>query len=212
MCGRGIAGQLFKEQLNPDELLEYYNALGANGYTPPRKSWNVAPTHKVNVVTTTGDDVVLQDVHWGTKVESSSGERFAINAKMENLDRFAPWREAQKCGVVFNGFYEWETHSNGKKSPYAIYRADHEPLVMAGLWSLDGVVVVTTPPPSGFDLHHRFPAMGSVDDVLGWADGADLPQVMDSGDYSWHRVSNDVGSVKNNHAGLVEPVKGLFDF
>jgi putative SOS response-associated peptidase YedK len=212
MCGRGVSAAFRQEQIDVDSWPGHYNATAGQSYHELQRSWNVAPTQKIPIAISTGDEVILEADTWGTRVEAMVGEKFTINAKKENLARFPAWREAQRCAVIFNGFYEWQRHSNGRKTPHLIYRRDNEPLVMAGLRGLQGTVIVTQEPPTGFDLHHRFPVTGSLDGVLEWALGDELPAPEPATAFSWHKVTQDVGDSRTNHERLTEPTKDLFGF
>ncbi|GAB4131296.1 MAG: SOS response-associated peptidase [Bacteroidia bacterium] len=59
-----------------------------------------------------------------------------LNARAESIFEKPSFRHSagkKKCCVLVNGFYEW--HTEGKtKTPFFIYRKDHEPFALGGLW------------------------------------------------------------------------------
>ena len=147
---------------------------------------------------------------------------------------FAPSLRARRCLVVADGYYEWlkeevPGQSKPRRTPFYIHRTDAAPLAFAGLyawwpdpakekgdpqrWVLS-TTIVTTQAHGGLErIHHREPLV--VDEAAGrrWLD----PRVTDEQEalaalsrpgppMSWHEVSARVGSVRNNDAGLIEPV------
>lgn len=60
-----------------------------------------------------------------------------LNARGETIFEKLSFRESAKhkrCLIYLDGFYEHH-HYKGKTYPFLIFRKDHEPMIMAGLWS-----------------------------------------------------------------------------
>jgi putative SOS response-associated peptidase YedK len=71
--------------------------------------------------------------HWAKDPKSV---RQPINARAETLARSPLFRDAlerRRCLVPADVFYEWQTGEGGKL-PFAVRRADGDPVVFAGLW------------------------------------------------------------------------------
>ena len=58
-----------------------------------------------------------------------------INARSETMLTNGAFRDARRCLVVADGFYEWEKRPGEPKQPWWVTRPDHEPFAFAGLWS-----------------------------------------------------------------------------
>lgn len=106
-----------------------------------------------------------------------------INARAESVDQKPAFRAAfrrRRCVILANGYYEWQRTDAGKV-PYFISARDEQPFAMAGLWerwhdggsSIETCTIITTAANScTAELHHRMPAILSVDDTRGWLDHA----------------------------------------
>ncbi|WP_010231384.1 SOS response-associated peptidase [Gillisia marina] len=60
-----------------------------------------------------------------------------LNARGESIFTkvsFSESAKSKRCLIYVDGFYEHH-HYNGKTYPFLIYRKDHEPFALAGLWS-----------------------------------------------------------------------------
>ena len=122
-----------------------------------------------------------------------------------------------------DSFYEWQKTPTGKQ-PYAIALADHGIMVLAGLWenwhSLAGewirsfAIITTTPNELCAKLHNRQPVVLKPDAWPVWLgeEPADVPQLQSlltpypSDEMISWPVSPRVGNVRNNAAGLIEPL------
>ena len=71
-----------------------------------------------------------------------------INARSETMLTNGAFRDARRCLVIADGFYEWEKRPGEPKQPWWVTRADGEPFAFAGLWSswrpADGVEPLRT--------------------------------------------------------------------
>ncbi len=146
-----------------------------------------------------------------------------FNARWETVAQKPSFRSAYKrrrCLVPANGYYEWQKHPDGKQ-PYFIHAADGTPVAFAGLYEFwpdqgdDALVTfsILTAQAMGdmARIHDRVPVMLGADARDAWLDVesdpdelqvviASTPPPMDV-----TRVGGDVGNVRNNHAGLIEP-------
>src|SRR5205085_12147717 len=107
------------------------------------------------------------------------------------------------------------------KQPYAIARADGQPLSLAGLWDgwkdaegkwLHTFTILTTTPNSVMaEIHSRMPVILDAKDYAVWLGEAegDAAALMKPCPAEWlktWKVSTRVGSFKNNDAELLDPV------
>ena len=224
MCGR------FAQKLPSHLLLDLFKTAPFRANVKP--SYNVAPTDTVMVVRATADKAAreIELMKWGLVPPWSKTGKMefpTINAKSETAATSAVFRNAfksRRCVVPADAFYEWHKLDSGPKpakQPYAIARADGQPLSLAGLW--DGwknaagewlhtfTIMTTTPNEAMAAIHNRMPVVLDMKDVplwLGEIDG-DHAGLLKPCPASWlkmWKVSAKVGSVKNNDEGLLEPI------
>lgn len=219
MCGRYAAF------LPAEAIVALFQTRGAVPNWAP--SWNMAPTRDAPVVRRhpqTGERR-LDLLRWGLVphwAKDPKAVRLSINARAETLASTPMFRDAyagrRRCLVPADLFYEWQV-VEGTKLPWAIARADGQPLVFAGLWEgwrgADGTVirsftiVTTDANPSLRPLHERMPVVLEPDAWplwLGEAEGdpAAILRPSAAGFRTW-RIGTAVNSVRNDSAALLEP-------
>ncbi len=222
MCGRfSITGDLdfYAEYFAVDEVVT--EAL--------EKSWNVAPTDNVYVVTEKEGTRRLGSMNWGLLPHWAKDTRsIHINARSETVATNNTFRDAfirHRCLIPADGFYEWGP-VGGDRRPHWIYRADGHPIVFAGIWSArrehdtgewQRTCAILTRDAEGFvgRIHDRMP-IGLPQDVWGrWLDRKleDPEQaraLLTSGsgeELMGHIVSKAVNTVRNNTPDLRDPVE-----
>ena len=210
MCGRYaffMPPAMLKERLGLENLLNI----------PPR--YNCAPM-QAQTITIKGR---AGQARWGfcpewSKEDNASSAARMINARSETVAEKAAYRESwhkgRRCLVPANGFFEW-AEQDGEKRPYYITHTSSELLLFAGLWSKVGDLVTFTILTKNADenlqhLHHRSPVMINEDAASEWFSGGHesagaLIAASRTQSLQFHAVSKDVGSVANDHEGLLEP-------
>jgi putative SOS response-associated peptidase YedK len=133
MCGR------FASTLPLEQIARMFGIRSGLPNLAP--NWNVAPTTCAAVVRRhpeTGERS-LDLLTWGL-VQHFNKDLKAfkrpINTRAETVATSGMFRGAlasRRCLVPADAFYEWRAMADGKQ-PYAIARADGEPLAFAGLW------------------------------------------------------------------------------
>jgi len=167
VCGRyTLAGpdpSILRERFGIGESVEF------------RRRYNVAPGDDVLAVTTDREGAPRGELlRWGlvpywARDPQSLGLKL-INARSETMLSSGPFRNARRCLVIADGFYEWESRPGQPKQPWWVTRQGGEPFAFAGLWStwragegvdpLRTVAIVTTR--AGEQLtrvHDRMPVM-----------------------------------------------------
>jgi putative SOS response-associated peptidase YedK len=194
---------------------------------PP--SWNVAPTDPVYAVAAHDGRRVLVSFRWGLIPFWAKDQKAAtrhINARAETIaakPTFAESFQRRRCLIPADGFYEWQRHPDGSRTPYFVHRIDGTPMAFAGLWAswrnpndgfrLRSCTIVTTQASGKIaTLHERMPVVLDPSAFSDWLDqDADLDRLrhvlasVDSKILTWRRVSIEVNSVRNNHPGLIAP-------
>ena len=194
-------------------------------------SWNVAPTDPLPIVLhdSKAGQRRLALMRWGLVPFWAKDIKvgFAnINAKAEGIDTRPAFREAfqrRRCLVPVDNFYEWQKTATGKQ-PYAIALADRGLMALAGLWEnwrspageriRSFAIVTTTPNELCAAIHNRMPVVLAPEAWPVWLgeEPAELPELKallapyPSDEMTAWPVSPRVGSVKNNDAGLIEPI------
>jgi putative SOS response-associated peptidase YedK len=225
MCGRFVGTYRVADLL--EELGEAVEDAGLTLRLPNTeeyllRNFNVAPTTAVPVLIHRDDAIELEIMQWGLVPSWSKDPRVGakmINARAETLTEKVSFKNlvrSNRCIIPMSGFYEWHREGERPKVPFYVTRSDHKLLLAAGLWTTSGVVdngytcaMVTHE--SGDDLasiHHRSPAHFSAELACEWMT-AEM-ELMQLGDdsvqpkLSFHEVSTDVNSVRNNRAELIQ--------
>jgi len=144
MCGR------FAMDDKVNELITEYVAAGGRAsdwkpgtWTP---SWNIKPTQQIPVLAETkhGDDepqLRFETAYWSLVPSWSKTLKLkypTFNARAEGITEKNTWKgplKSHRAIVLANGYYEWQTASDGKKTPYFIHHPEAPVIGFAGLYS-----------------------------------------------------------------------------
>jgi putative SOS response-associated peptidase YedK len=224
MCGRYVS---------PSEasIEREFNLVHMEWQFP--SSFNVAPTQEVPVVRLRKGERQGIRLRWGLIPYFAQGvppKYSTINARIESVQTApsyrGPWSRGQRCLVVAQGFYEWQTQADGKsRVPYYIHLNDQEIFAFAGLWDasrtaqgtwVESCVHLTIPANRLLsEIHntqHRMPAILTREDREAWLSGsaeeawAILKPYPDEHMVAWP-VSTRVNKPANDNAQLTEPVR-----
>lgn len=219
MCGR------YASFLPAEALRALFQTVNATPNLEP--TWNMAPTRDAPVVRLHPEMRArhLDLLRWGLVphwAKDPKSVRQPINARAETVATAPMFRDAlarRRCLVPADVFYEWQA-TDGAKQPYAIARADGQPMVFAGLWEgwrgADGTVlrsfaIVTTSANSVLrPIHERMPVILEPPDWptwLGETEG-DAPALLrPSGtDLRVWRIGTAVNNVRNDSEALLQAV------
>jgi len=190
-------------------------------------TWNMAPTRDAPVVRLHPQTRArhLDLLRWGLVphwAKDPKSVRQPINARAETIATAPMFRDAlerRRCLVPADAFYEWQA-IDGTKQPYAVARADGQPLVFAGLWEgwrgADGTVlrtftIVTTNANTLLrPIHERMPVILEQQDWptwLGELEGGAAALLRPSGaELRVWRVGIAVNNVRNDSEALLEAI------
>lgn len=217
MCGRfSITGDLdfYAEYFGVDEVVT--GTLS--------KSWNVAPTDPVYVVSEGEGHRRLRSMKWGLVPHWAEDHRtIHINARVETVATTPAFRDSfarKRCLIPADGFYEWESPEQGR-TPHWVYRADGFPMVFAGIWASRQdhdtgewrrTCSIITMQAGGViaDIHDRMPVILSPEVWGRWLDrdltdaeeALSLVRMTDPAEIMDHVVSREVNRVANNRPDL----------
>jgi putative SOS response-associated peptidase YedK len=166
MCGR------FAFAIGPTRLAAIL------GVEPPREHrpcWNVAPDMKILIVRRSPEGLEAVLARWGFLAPWMSDPNDPgrqINARLETAAQKPMFRSALvkgRCIVPADGFFEWQKQPEGPSRPFFVRPADHELLLMAGLWRrnrledgtlIDTVAILTRPADATLHaIHPRMPVL-----------------------------------------------------
>ena len=198
---REVAEELEAEWSPDDELL----------YRP---RYNAAPSDTLWILRHGADRRVVGSAVWGYRAKG----RPLINVRGESVGA-GSFRDAfttRRCGVVVDGFYEWDKDH----WPTWFHRADGGLIVLGGLYQIDPMVggpprftIITTPPNHLIArVHDRMPLVVPPVRIDDWLTAA-APLVVDliapapEGALIATPVSKHVNSVKNEDSECVLPVE-----
>lgn len=191
--------------------------------------YNIAPNSQAPVIrrrNASSPDLQMQTMRWGIpygKVHAKSQQ--AINARSENIMEGAgmwnKYRNTNRCVVVSQGYYEWQTKGK-EKLPHFTKHGDGKVMLMAGLYHVSDetnpnyffAIITTNASPSLSWLHDRQPAILKSD--------ADVTKWLDTSSYAWstelgkllrptegllcYQVPKEVGKVGAESPAFVQPV------
>jgi putative SOS response-associated peptidase YedK len=190
MCGRYMITQ------DPAELEKLVRFICKVMDFKPR--YNFAPRQQVPVLVWENGKMVLKPMRWGLIPSWSKDEKIGdklINARAETITEKSSYRkpfQKQRCLIPADGFYEWQTTTNGKQ-PFRFTMKGGGFFCMAGLWEKwirlprsgelelgDGkepaasqvvesfTVITTTPNPMVARVHDRMPVILSPEHFQWW--------------------------------------------
>jgi putative SOS response-associated peptidase YedK len=132
MCGR------YASYLPPDAIARLFGTVNPLPNLQP--TWNLAPTNGAPVIRLAANGERHLDVlKWGLVpyfTKDLKKARKPINARSETVATSGMFKAAfanRRCLVPASAYYEWRDDPEGK-TPFAVARADGEPVVFAGIW------------------------------------------------------------------------------
>ncbi len=248
MCGR------FAVTTDPALLAEKIHAIdeataaAGEGSVLHGPNYNVAPTATVAAVVSRHDqpdDTPTRRVRlmrwglvppWVKAAPDGTPENkgpLLINARAEKVTTSPAFRasaKSKRCLVPMDGYYEWKPNPDtpagkkARKTPFYMYRADGEPLFMAGLWSvwrpekdaaplLSCTIITTDAVGELAEIHDRMPLVVDQRDWDRWLDPDEpaaaelLSAPPDISGIDLREVSTLVNNVRNNGPELIEPAE-----
>lgn len=169
MCGRYFF-QLQKQSL---PLISNHEQLDLFDFA----QGEIFPTQNTLVIVKRKDQIEGSIMKWGIRGYHGN---VLINARSESIFERKTFRSLlnQRCLVIANGFYEWNTHGVYKDKIYI--QKKHQPyLLMAGIYNNQNeYVIVTGEAQKDMALiHHRTPILMSEQQGLAYLNQACLFEV-----------------------------------
>jgi putative SOS response-associated peptidase YedK len=175
----------------------------------------------------------LDALRWGLVPHWAKDLKFGarcINARAETVQTTPAFRDAfesRRCIIPASGFYEWKKNGT-TKTPYATVPTDEPLFAFAGLWENwrdkaagDGAewirtcaIITGEPNELAAPIHDRMPVILPPEAWARWlgeeaADRGELQSLLKphpAERMKAYSISTRVNSVKNDDAGLIEPM------
>lgn len=147
-----------------------------------RKMYNIRPSMKALTVTKNSPNKAEYRT-FGIRAPWDE-KHLLINAKSETastLRTFKNMFREQRCIIPANFFYEWKRNPDKTKTPYLFKKNVDKVFGLAGLYSDDGFVILTTRPSELMrPIHNRMPCILRQDDEETWlSPDSDIDQLID---------------------------------
>ncbi len=223
MCGR------YTLSAGSEAIQQAFALDSAGNWGGPR--YNIAPMQPVAVITDR-QPKALSLCRWGLvpvwAKDPKIGSRM-INARSETAHEKPSFRSAfkrRRCLIPADGYYEW-ARQGGRKTPMYIQHAQRDIFAFAGLWEswddpqgkrLNTCAILTTAANARIrHIHQRMAVMVEPADYDLWL----APRELASGEWqplmkvpraeqlTYHEVSTQVNTVRNDHPALIAPVQSI---
>ncbi len=214
MCGRFALYSSFAAIKEYANILAELEELEAN--------YNIAPGQNIPVIINKNDGNLLEFCKWGLipfwAKDPQIGYKM-INTRAETINEKPSFKYAfqkRRCLVPANGFYEWRKED---KQPFYIHLKERELFTFAGIWEnwrspegdfLQTCSIITTSANDTLEkIHNRMPVILPKESESIWLANEDPNKLIElllpypQSDISYHEVSNEVNSVRNNSPELI---------
>ncbi|HEY8772523.1 MAG TPA: SOS response-associated peptidase [Candidatus Limnocylindria bacterium] len=233
MCGR------FAQPRSAEELARIFHARPASDV--PGDRFNVAPTDEVAAVVEHHGERTVDAFRWGLVPFFATTAKDAarlINARSETVESSPAFRASfarHRCIIPADAFYEWRrerdpiTGRTIRSEPFAVFRADGEPLALAGVWAIwrnpetaarvyTCSILTTDPNELVARLHDRMPVVLDPADWDAWLNESTPPTELrpmlrpaPAATLDAYAVSPAVNNVRNEGRELLAPLSRWSD-
>ncbi len=216
MCGRFALYSSFTAIKEYADILSEIEELEAN--------YNVAPGQNIPVIIRKNNGNHLELCKWGLIPFWAKDPKIGykmINTRAETINEKPSFKYAfqkRRCLIPANGFYEWRKED---KQPYYFHLKDRELFTFAGIrenWrSPEGEfvrscsIITTSANNASENIHNRMPVILPQKSESIWLANEEpgklieLLQPYPQNKISYHEVSKEVNSVRNNFPELINP-------
>ncbi len=178
MCGRYI---VVEDEEYYEEIKKIITEISEKHEGPTVAKGEIFPANTIPVVYSHNGRSILSSAKWG--FPSFRNSNVIINARAETIAEKPMFRNsfaAKRCLEPANGYFEWLTHEDKKKTKYMIRVKEKRLFFMAGLYNMftdksgDSYVAITIAtteanPDISF-IHDRMPAILQDKVIDTWLD------------------------------------------
>ena len=162
-------------------------------------SYNVVPSQFIPVKTK--DDAKL--MRWSFS-PSWKKEMNLINCRSETMNEKPSFKNAKRCVIYQNGWYEWQRKGK-EKIPFFHYSYSNN---FAGLYNEIGCLIITRSSSNKIShIHHRQPVLLEDNEISSYLEGENILNSNANNNIFFHQIHKSVNSPRNNNSSLIEEVK-----
>lgn len=126
-----------------------------------------------------------------------------INCRSETMKKKPSFKDAKRCVIHHDGWYEWQRKGK-EKIPFYHYTKSNN---FAGLYNEIGCLILTRNSTKKINhIHHRQPVLLNDNEILRYLEGEDILNSSANNEIEFHRVSKHVNNPQNNYPTLVNAV------
>ena len=154
--------------------------------------YNIAPSQEVLTFT---DKHIMRK--WSYSPLWAKSPMNLINARSETLDQKPSFRQAKRCIIIADGWYEWKSNESSKIPYY--HHLNGEIFHFAGLYNTEGCLIVTRKSSHNLSfVHYRMPVLLDNNEINNWLNGANIFSSNLSNSIQAYPVSKYVNNTKND--------------
>lgn len=126
-----------------------------------------------------------------------------INCRSESMYDKPSFKNAKRCIIYQNGWFEWK-RTDTEKIPYYHYCNTN---YFAGLYNQSGCLILTKSSNERIKhIHHRQPILLNEHEIDNFLNGEDLFNSLADEEIQFYRVSKDVNNTRNNKSSLIKEI------
>ena len=189
MCGRYTLSQV------SDVNNKYGISIKAN--------FNIAPSQSILAITENFNEPKF--MKWGYSPSWSERSFIIINARRETLGLKPAFKNAKRCAVIADGWYEWKKDGT-KKIPF-FFHLKGQTFFIGGIYNSSGCSLVTAAAENHIaQIHHRQPLLLDDNQLTNWIEGENFFETDLINEIEFYPVENYVNSPNNNDARCIQPL------
>ena len=163
-----------------------------------KASYNIVPSQMVPVKTINNTKLMK----W-TYSPLWKKEMNLINCRSETMNEKPSFKNAKRCVIFNNGWYEWQ-RKNKEKIPFYHHCQSNN---FACLYNEIGCLILTRSATNQIShIHHRQPVLLNDLEISSYLDGENLNDSTANYNINYYRVSKDVNNPQNNNRNLITKI------
>ncbi len=161
-------------------------------------SYNISPSQLIPIKVKDG----FKLLKWSYS-PSWNKDMNLINCRYETMNEKPSYKNAKRCVIFHNGWYEWQKIS-AEKIPYYHYSESN---YFAGLYNESGCLIITRNATQNINkIHHRQPVLLWPNELSRYLDGENIFDSNANINVNLHPVSKYVNNPSNNNSSLIDEV------
>jgi putative SOS response-associated peptidase YedK len=161
-------------------------------------SYNVVPSQLVPVKTKDNEKLMKWSYSPSWKKDIN-----LINCRSETMNEKHSFKNAKRCVIFHNGWYEWK-RKDTQKIPFYHYCSSN---IFAGLYNEMGCLILTRNSIDQINhIHHRQPLLLEDEEISRYLEGENIFNSNANNNIKFHCVSKAVNIPTNNNSSLINEV------